>query len=185
MEQEERQRVQKTRFSNTAVNISAAVTAYARIHMYPYIADESTLYSDTDSIITTKALPQSEISATELGKFKCEAAGVQFCGLAPKLYCLRFPDESYKVIKSGLGKEALDFEKTKLLYSMITEEKCDHKFDANIQIHQAGWDKLTPMQKDLTVSLQSPIAIGRTRIFDSQTGFWIDTLPLHYEPEEN
>lgn len=184
VKQEERRRVQKARFSNTAVNISAAVTAYGRIRMYPFISDENTLYSDTDSVMTTKPLPQSEISATKLGKFKCEAAGVQFCGLAPKLYALRFPDESYKVVKSGLGKEALDFDKIKALYGMITQDRCDQRFFTTTQVYHRGWDSLTPMQKNLTVSLQSPNAIGRIRIFDSQTGYWVATKPLHHEPEE-
>ena len=41
------------------VAIASAVTAYARIHMIPYKLDESTVYTDTDSIFTTKPLNSS------------------------------------------------------------------------------------------------------------------------------
>jgi hypothetical protein len=41
----------------TNVAIAAAVTAYGRIHMIPYKLLPGTIYTDTDSIITTDILP--------------------------------------------------------------------------------------------------------------------------------
>ncbi len=56
------------------VAIAAAVTAYARIHMMPYRLDPNTLYTDTDSIFTTKELP-SHLIGSDLGLMKDELKG--------------------------------------------------------------------------------------------------------------
>lgn len=54
----------------SAVQLSAAVTACARIHMHPYISRSDCYYTDTDSVVLGSPLPEEEISSTELGKFK-------------------------------------------------------------------------------------------------------------------
>lgn len=41
---------------------AAAVTAHARIHMYPFILTESCYYTDTDSAVTKKPLPPDRVS---------------------------------------------------------------------------------------------------------------------------
>lgn len=53
--------------ANSAVQMSTAITAYARIHMFPYISRENCYYTDTDSIVVEKMLPDEDISATVLG----------------------------------------------------------------------------------------------------------------------
>jgi hypothetical protein len=60
-----------------SIVISAAITAYARIYMskikLDIIKNDGELYySDTDSIITNKQLPNSMVSSKELGKLKLE-----------------------------------------------------------------------------------------------------------------
>jgi hypothetical protein len=57
------------------VAIAAAVTSYARIHMIPLLMEDSVLYSDTDSIFTTKPLP-SHLIGPEFGKLKNELNGL-------------------------------------------------------------------------------------------------------------
>ena len=57
------------------VAIASAVTAYARIHMIPYKLDESTVYTDTDSIFTTKPL-NSSFLGKGLGLMKDELNGL-------------------------------------------------------------------------------------------------------------
>lgn len=42
--------------NNSAVQISAAITANARIHMYPYISREDCYYTDTDSVFLKNPL---------------------------------------------------------------------------------------------------------------------------------
>jgi hypothetical protein len=41
----------------SAVHLSAAITACARIHMYPYISRTDCYYTDTDSIVLGSPLP--------------------------------------------------------------------------------------------------------------------------------
>lgn len=57
---------------NSAVQLAAAITAYARIYMYPYISREDCYYTDTDSVVLGQPLPEGDISSTVLGKFKLE-----------------------------------------------------------------------------------------------------------------
>lgn len=56
----------------SAVQMSAAITAYARIHMYPYISRPDCVYTDTYFAILANPLPAEEVSSTELGKMKLE-----------------------------------------------------------------------------------------------------------------
>ena len=60
--------------SNVNVAISAAITAYARIHMTQFknLKGIKLFYSDTDSVYTNKPLPRHLISDTILGKLKLE-----------------------------------------------------------------------------------------------------------------
>lgn len=58
--------------SIAAVQISAAITAYARIYMYPIISRDDCIYTDTYSAVTQHPLPPELLSDTELGKFKLE-----------------------------------------------------------------------------------------------------------------
>jgi len=41
----------RKQIKNSAVRISAAITASARIYMYPFISREDCYYTDTDSVI--------------------------------------------------------------------------------------------------------------------------------------
>jgi hypothetical protein len=56
------------------VQISAAITSYARCHLYNNIFDNKldVYYIDTDSIVIKHKLPDNLISQTELGKYKLE-----------------------------------------------------------------------------------------------------------------
>ncbi|KAF3775299.1 DNA polymerase [Nymphaea thermarum] len=50
----------------SAVQLAAAITACARIHMYPYISRPDCYYTDTDSIVLGSPLPDDLISSIEL-----------------------------------------------------------------------------------------------------------------------
>ena len=56
------------------VAIASAITAYARINMIPYKIHPNTIYTDTDSIITTSKLPDN-LLGKELGLMKDELNG--------------------------------------------------------------------------------------------------------------
>jgi hypothetical protein len=55
-----------------AVQIAAAVTACARMYMYPFISWEDCHYTDTDSVVLKTPLPPEYICSETLGKFKLE-----------------------------------------------------------------------------------------------------------------
>ena len=79
-------------FKDVSIAIASAVTAYARIHMNKVkldILDKGGLiyYSDTDSIVTNKALDPSEIGP-ELGLFKLEYQVKRGNFISSKTYCL-------------------------------------------------------------------------------------------------
>ena len=76
---------------NSSISIALAVTAYARIHMSQFKnnKDIRLFYTDTDSIISDKPLPDYFVDSTELGKMKLEHVVEKGIFLAPKLYCLK------------------------------------------------------------------------------------------------
>ncbi|KAF3433475.1 hypothetical protein FNV43_RR24577 [Rhamnella rubrinervis] len=51
---------------NSAVQLAAAITASARIHMYPYISREDCYYTDTNSVVLGQPLPDEVVSSSVL-----------------------------------------------------------------------------------------------------------------------
>ena len=80
--------------TTTSIVISAAITAYARIHMNKLKLDilksgAKIYYSDTDSIITNRELPNSLVSSIaplEIGKLKLELVLLEAYFVSNKLY---------------------------------------------------------------------------------------------------
>jgi hypothetical protein len=84
---------ERLRYENSSVAISAAVTAYARIHISQTKLDIMNMggfiyYSDTDSIVTNIELPKYMVSPTELGKLKLEHNIKHGIFITGKTYCL-------------------------------------------------------------------------------------------------
>jgi hypothetical protein len=111
------------------VALAAAVTSYARILMIPYKIDPNTLYSDTDSIFTTKQLDPSLIGV-ELGLMKDELKGQMISEayfLGPKQYGYYIIDDlgvrkDYSVF-SGVSRNSLTFEEVINLFEGKTITK--------------------------------------------------------------
>lgn len=77
--------------SATSVAIRAAITAYARIHISKLKLniinrDGELFYSDTDSIITNKKLPDTLVSSKKLGLLKLEHELYKAIFISNKLY---------------------------------------------------------------------------------------------------
>lgn len=83
---------------NTAVQLSAAITGHARIHMYPFISREDCYYTDTDSVVLSNKLTEEFVSTTLLGKFKLEYKVMEGYFLAGKSYCLILNDDKPDVL---------------------------------------------------------------------------------------
>ncbi|KAK4402953.1 DNA polymerase [Sesamum angolense] len=52
----------------SAIQLAAAITASARIYMYPFISREDCYYTDTDSVVLGQPLPEEWISSSTLEK---------------------------------------------------------------------------------------------------------------------
>nr|AFD29780.1 DNA polymerase [Silene vulgaris] len=92
-----------------AVQVAAAITANARIHMYKYINRDDCYYTDTDSVVLGSPLSDDEVSPTELGKMKLEDRMKEGIFLAPKCYWYSRYSSDEEVIKyKGEGKELVD-----------------------------------------------------------------------------
>lgn len=104
-------------FVMSNVTIAAAVTSYARITMIPYKIDSNTLYTDTDSIFTSKPL-DPKLIGKELGLMKDELKGQvikEGYFIAPKKYGYYIIDSisnnitNYSVF-SGIPRNSLTFD---------------------------------------------------------------------------
>ncbi|GKC07567.1 DNA polymerase-like protein [Tanacetum coccineum] len=102
---------------NSAVQLSAAITASARIHMYPYISRDDCYYTDTDSVVFGNPLNEEDLSPTELGKFKEEAKIKEAVFLVPKQYYFEDANEVKNTLKhKGPAKKYVTKEIFKEIY---------------------------------------------------------------------
>ena len=77
-----------------AVQLSAAITACARIHMYKYISRSDCYYTDTDLAVLGSKLSDYVVSSNEIGMFKLEYKIQRTIFLAPKSYMLELEDDN-------------------------------------------------------------------------------------------
>ena len=83
-----------TSFSNIA--IAAYTTSYARIvnlNTAAPFAEKHLYYTDTDSFMVTKKLPESKL----LGGLKLEYTADQACFLLPKTYCVKTSKKDFSI----------------------------------------------------------------------------------------
>jgi hypothetical protein len=154
---------------NISVSISAAVTAYARIHMTKFKTMEGVTlyYSDTDSIDIDQPLDPKYIG-TELGKMKLEHIFDDAIFLAPKVYGGKTSTYEYVKVK-GL-KNPVSFNELKPLLIK----------SANLKINQEKWYrnindgniKILPQIYTLMINNQK-----RELVFDNSNKF-VDTRPI-------
>lgn len=171
-------------FDDVAVSISAAITAYARIHISKiklYILNKGgkIYYSDTDSIVTDLNLP-TNLVGNGLGLFKLEYKIKEAYFITAKTYCLVLEDE-YKtkqnkgvIIKSkGVFDNSLSLSKFKEMYfnkKNITAIKSDSKVN-----YKEGYVNIDT--KEVTLRFDS--YLKREKLYD-KAGLWVDTRPLIY-----
>ena len=94
---------------NVSVAISAAITAYSRVHMSQFKNNPkiNLYYTDTDSIYTDSYIDESFIHNKELGKLKLENVSTDAIFLGPKMYCLNTTDQGFKFKIKGLKSTAV------------------------------------------------------------------------------
>lgn len=84
------------------VGIASAITSYSRCMMYPYMIDESVVYTDTDRLFTSKKLKSV---GSNLGQFRLETEFVDAIFLAPRTYILKHQDGSLTRKMAGVPHE--------------------------------------------------------------------------------
>lgn len=100
----------KERGMISAVQISCAITAYARmsINIFKNIPDNKLYYSDTDSLVLQNPLPK-EIIGKELGEWKLEAAIKKGIFIRPKLYAYYTDEDKLIKVASGVDSKVLSY----------------------------------------------------------------------------
>lgn len=158
---------------NAAVQIAAAITACARIYMYPYISREDCYYTDTDSVILGKPLPEEMISSKVLGKLKLEYIIKSGYFLAPKAYTFD-PKEGNQIVKyKGAAKEHIKPEWFKAQLAN-PERKEVVAVNANFRI---DWKDLNVVRKDVFISTGLKLESKRIPVYHGED--WVDTKPKH------
>jgi len=108
----------KTRGVPSAVQISAAIAAYARISINKFknIPGNPCIMSDTDSVVLSKKLPDISIGK-DLGKMKLEHEIEEGIFIRKKLYALKTTNNQEVIKSSGVKSSSLNYDKFKLLLS--------------------------------------------------------------------
>lgn len=120
------------------VHVSAAIASYSRIVLDKCIrilGEENICYVDTDGVITTKKLPDSEIHQNMLGKWKLEGVFKEFYSFGPKMYHLDPQDGFREPINrcKGVSKKQIAdaLASLKNNYKYISVEKTNFLKDKN------------------------------------------------------
>lgn len=128
---------------NISIGLSAAITAYGRIHMSQFKQQDckfDILYTDTDSIAINKPLPDNFVDSTKLGSMKLENVFKKSVYLGPKMYGGLF--NTFIVDKDGNCNAAITKIKGyKNIVSFDTLENLLHIKDNNIQKTELKHDK--------------------------------------------
>ncbi|XP_022849082.1 uncharacterized protein LOC111371371 [Olea europaea var. sylvestris] len=154
------------------VQLSAAITACARIYMYIYISRPDCYYTDTDSVVLGGPLPEEEISSTVLGKFKLENYIKKGIFLAPKSYSFLTQEDKGIIKHKGHAKSLVDNEWFESLYVDISRTKLT-SVESNFNI---DWKRLNISKKETLVNLGIRIGNKREPVYDNN--LWVDTVPL-------
>ncbi|KAL3537038.1 hypothetical protein ACH5RR_000404 [Cinchona calisaya] len=158
----------------SVVQLVAAITACARIHMYPHISRPDCYYTDTDSIVLGSPLSDDLVSSIELGKFKLEYHVKRGIFLAPKSYMLDIEDDRHIIKHKGPAKDLVTLE-------WFQKKFADLSLTKQIPIHanfRIDWKKLQIGRKDIIIKLGLPQSLKRENVYDSNN-VWIDTRPIN------
>ena len=169
----------ETQFINaTSIVISAAVTAYARIHMNKLKLDilkqGGNFYSDTDSIVTDKVLDKSLLSFKELGLLKLEHEIDKGILISNKTYFIRDVKGTAIVKAKGMKsssvsyKDFVDFLNNKNVETAVERQSKTYWYLGYVSIENK--DKIKINFNSYT---------KREKIFNSDNHKeWINTKPL-------
>ncbi|GJY06607.1 DNA polymerase-like protein [Tanacetum coccineum] len=99
--------------------LAAAITASARIYMYPYISRDDCYYTDTDSVVLSQPLPEELISSSILGPAKDK--------VTPEWFEKQYAEPSRRVqvkvdAKFRIDWESLEIKNQEIIFSLGLKE---------------------------------------------------------------
>lgn len=154
---------------NSAVQLAAAITSYARIYMHPYTSREDSYYTDTDSVVLSKPLPEELVSSSILGKFKLEARIREGFFLAPKAYSF-LPYEGEGVVRyKGAAKDHITHE-------WFRSQYYDPDRRQKVNNFRIDWHVLNIVKKDLSMEIGIDMDSKRVSL-KNEEGLWVDSEP--------
>ena len=157
---------------HSAVQLAAAITACARIHMYKYISRPDCYYTDTDSVVLGSPLPEEEISSTELGKLKLEYELNTGIFLGGKSYALETKQSGDIVKHKGLAKQSVSLKWFQEQYADLFRTQ-QVTVVSNFRI---DWKTFDIAKKSMQVKLGIPVGTKRDPVYDDNN-VWVDTIP--------
>ncbi|XP_074362916.1 DNA polymerase-like [Apium graveolens] len=157
---------------NAAVQIAVAITACARIYMYPHISREDCYYTDTDSIVLGNPLSDEWISSSVLGKFKLEDQIASGVFLAPKSYCYITIDGQDVIKHKGPEKQFIDV-------NWFKNQRANIKNKQSISYSTpfgVNWNKLQVVKKTTNLAMNVEPGAKRQAVY-TEKNVWLDTKP--------
>ena len=157
----------------SAVHLAAAITACARIHMYPHISRPDCIYIDTDSIVLSSPLSEDFISSKEMGLYKLEYKVKKGIFLAPKSYMLKLEDGTTIIKHKGVAKDMVTAEWFERQYAdptLVEELTKEDPF-------RRDWKNLQICKKEIHLRLGLPKNTKRENVYDSNN-VWVNTRPI-------
>lgn len=165
--------------TNSAVQLSAAITACARIYMYPFISREDCYYTDTDSVVLGQPLPDEWISPSVLGMFKLEDRIVEGYFLAPKSYSYTTVDENQVTKYKGAAKNKIGHE-----WFISQYEDPSRTLSVLVEsTFRINWSELN-IEKEINPYNITLRHSKRLPLYD-HCKKWVDTEPMHIKELSN
>lgn len=162
-------------YKNVSLSSAAAVLSYARIHMakillYILNSNGTIYYTDTDSIVTNKKLPDEMVDNNVLGKLKLEYIIKQGYFISDKTYAFKTVED--KIIKraKSVNSSLLAYEDYEKMYNM---EIIKHAVRTSTIKDITKGSVLIKTKSD--IHLDNTIYKKRERIFEN--GKWVGTKP--------
>ena len=163
----------------SSVQISAAITSYARVHLYELFIYLKELniniyYTDTDSIVTDYKIP-NKLCGKELGKFKLVNLIEEGFFLNQKIYYIFYNQLLIKKFK-GVNSELLqNLTPNDLINFLINDEINVLKFNNVLRINRSLKNfNITKHNLDMLFYLKYN---KRHKIYD-ENNIWYDTIPI-------
>ena len=162
----------------SSVQISAAITSYARVYLYELFIKLKNLninmfYTDTDSIVTDKKIPD-DWCGIDLGKFKLVSLIMNGFFLNQKIYYIFSKKSLIKKFK-GINSNLLKDLTIKELFIFLEDKENIFKFDNVLRINRnLKYFSITKNNINISFYLKYD---KRLKIFNN--GYWIDTKPIN------